>query len=372
MSRKLLVCSSTAALLALALACGKSSQAPTSPSSSATTPDTGAAPDGSTLKVTAPTPVSPVNGAQPDSLVLTATQSQAKFTATAIALQYQFQIFNAGNTLVFDSGPINPTVNGSNISFAPSVALTPDQPHTWWVRAIYQGANGPFSPKTPFKSPLGGYIRGNELFDPLVGRRTVGTLNGNAQLTDEGVFLPDHVSSVRYDLQQTIVQGEFSMMIKGLTTQTPGTQGAKSKVFSMQEGGGDITTDDYRATIDFRGKQYPTPGAVTFRIITGDPASRVFDGPRVVAGGWKRDTWYFWRCSWVTGRATLEVREGSETGPVKYLQSTGTGSHEYRPTPHVLYLGTPIARGGLDDSTACPITIKSVWASANPRPAFPQ
>src|SRR5438128_1793187 len=227
MSRKLLLCSSTAALLARARACGKSSQAPTSPSSSATTPDTGAAPDGSTLKVTAPTPVSPVNGAQPDSLVLTATQSQAKFTATAIALQYQFQIFNAGNTLVFDSGPINPTVNASNISFAPSVALTPDQPHTWWVRAIYQGANGPFSPKTPFKSPLGGYIRGNELFDPLVGRRTVGTLNGNAQLTDEGVFLPDHVSSVRYDLQQTIVQGEFSMMIKGLTTQTPGTQGAK-------------------------------------------------------------------------------------------------------------------------------------------------
>src|SRR5439155_25618412 len=196
---------------------------------------------------------------------------QAKFTATAIALQYQFQIFNAGNTLVFDSGPINPTVSGSNISFAPSVALTPDQPHTWWVRAIYQGANGPFSPKTPFKSPRGGYIRGNELFDPLVGRRTVGTLNGNAQLTDEGVFLPDHVSSVRYDLQQTIVQVEFSIMIKGLTTQTPGTQGAKSKVFSMQEGGGDITTDDYRATIDFRGKQYPTPGAVTFRIITGDP-----------------------------------------------------------------------------------------------------
>jgi hypothetical protein len=140
----------------------------------------------------------------------------------------------------------------------------------------------------------------------------------------------------------------------------------------MQEGGGDITTDDYRATIDFRGKQYPTPGAVTFRIITGDPTSRVFDGPRVVVGGWDRNTWYFWQFTWQTGRARLVVREGSETGPVKYDQSTGTGSHEYRPTPHVLYLGQPIGRGGADDATAAPITIKNVWASANPRPAFPQ
>jgi hypothetical protein len=370
MNRKVLLCTVTAALFGLALACSKSSQAPTSPSG-AVPSDSNAAADGSTLKATAPSPISPVNGDQPDVLVLTANASQLKF-GTGV-LQYQFQI-RSGSTVVYDSDSTGVSIvaNGNTVSHQPSAILTADATYTWRGRAKFQGAVGPWGADATFKAPVGGYIRGGELFDPLVGGRTVGVLGGGAQLTSDGVFLADHFSTVRYELQETLVQGEFSMMIKGLTTQTPGTQGAKSKVFSMQEGGGSITTDDYRATIDFRGKQYPNPGAVTFRIITGDPNSRVFDGPRVVVGGWDRNTWYFWRFSWQTGRATLEVRDGSEIGPVKYLQSTSTGSHEYRPTPHVLYLGTPVPRGGPDDGTAAPITIKSVWASSNPRPAFPQ
>ena len=365
---KFVLCSA-AALLALAVACSKSSPSPASPTTTQEASGAAAA-DGSTLKVTAPTPVSPINGTQPDSLVLVATKSSGKFVD--LSLSYQFQI-RSGSTIVYDSGVVGGSGAGANqVQFTPSVALTPDTPYTWRARAMYQGASGPWSADASFKSPLGGYIRGNELFDPLVGGRTVGSLGGNAQLTSDGVFLPDHFSWVKYELPQTLIEGEFSMMIKGLVVESPGTQGAKSKVFSMQEGGGSITTDDYRATIEFRGKQYPTPGAVTFRIITGDATSRVFDGPRIVVGGWDRNKWYFWRFSWVTGRATLEVREGSETGPVKYLQSTGTGSHEYRPTPHVLYLGAPDARGGADDATAAPITIKSVWASSNPRPLFPQ
>jgi hypothetical protein len=370
MNRKVLLCTVTAALLGLALACNKSSQAPTSPSS-ASPSDTNAAADGSTLKATAPSPISPVNGAQPDVLLLTANASQLKF-GTGV-LQYQFQI-RSGSTVVYDSDSTGVSIvaNGNTVSHQPSTVLTADATYSWRGRAKYQGAVGPWGADATFKAPVGGYIRGSELFDPLVGGRTVGELGGSAQLTAEGVSLPDHFSYVKYQLQDTLVQGEFSMMIKGLTTQTPGTQGAKSKVFSMQEGGGSITTDDYRATIDFRGKQYPNPGAVTYRIITGDPNSRVFDGNRKVVSGWDRNTWYLWRFSWVTGRATLEVRSGSDTGPVIYSDSVPTGSHEYRPTPHVLYLGTPPARGGADDQTACPITVKSVWASSNPRPAFPQ
>jgi hypothetical protein len=365
---RFLLCSA-AAVFALAVACSKSSPSPASPTSTENISGSAAA-DGSTLKATAPNPVSPVNGEQPDTVVLVASKSTGKFAD--IPLSYQFQI-RSGSSVVYDSGVVGGAASGANnVQFTPAVALTPDTAYTWRARAAYQGAMGPWGADGSFKSPLGGYLRGNELFDPLVGGRTVGTLGGAAQLTSDGVFLPDHFSWVRYELQQTLVQGEFSMMIKGLVVESPGTQGAKSKVFSMQEGGGSITTDDYRATIEFRGKQYPTPGAVTFRIITGDAVNRVFDGPRKVVGGWDRNKWYFWRFSWVTGRATLEVREGSETGPVKYLESTGTGSHEYRPTPHVLYLGAPDARGGADDMTAAPITIKSVWASSNSRPPFPQ
>jgi len=62
MHRKFTMCTA-AGLLALAIACGKSTQAPTSPSG-ATQPDASAAADGSTLKATAPTIVSPSGGAQ--------------------------------------------------------------------------------------------------------------------------------------------------------------------------------------------------------------------------------------------------------------------------------------------------------------------
>jgi hypothetical protein len=367
--KKLAVCGA-AGLLALAVACGKNSPAPTSPSASSAG-GVGAAADGSTLKASAPTPVSPINGEQPQSsLVLVAQKSTG--TYADFNPSYQFQI-RSGSNVVYDSGVVGGVGAGANnVQHTPTTALIPDTTFTWRARASYQGAFGPWSSDATFKSPLGGYLRGAELYDPLLGGRTVGSLQGGATLTDEGVFLPSHEAHVDYQLEQTLEQGEFSMMVKGLVVQSPGTQGAKSKVFSMQEGGGDITTDDYRMTADFRGKQYPNPGAVTFRIITGDAGSRVFDGQRIVVGGWDRNTWYFWRFSWQTGRATLEVREGSETGPIKYLQSTGTGSHPYRPTPHVLHLGQPVGRGGPDDATACPITIKNVWASANPRPAFPQ
>jgi hypothetical protein len=367
MFRKVLLCTVVAGF-GFALACGKSSQAPTSPSS-AVQGDSAAAADGSTLKATAPTPVSPVNGAQPDTLVFTANAAQSKFANAA--LLYQLQIRSGSNT-VYDSqaAGVSLGANGNTVTLQPATSLTPDTNYTWRIRALYQGAFGPWSSDATFKAPVGGYIRGAELFDPLVGRRTVGALQGGATLTDEGVFLPEHESHVDYVLQDTLVNGEFSMMIKGLSTSQ--TRGAKSKVFSMQEGFGDITTNDYRATIDWRARAYPDPGAVTFRIITGDAGDRVFDGPRIVVGGWDPNTWYFWRFSWHTGTATLEVRQGNEAGPLKYIQSINTGTHEYRPTPHVLHLGQPLGRGGDDDATATGITIKSVWASGNPRPAFPQ
>ena len=61
----------------------------------------------------------------------------------------------------------------------PSCNLELDATHTWRVRAIIrnpagQMANGPWSSAASFKSPLGGYIRGNELFDPLYNGTTVG------------------------------------------------------------------------------------------------------------------------------------------------------------------------------------------------------
>jgi hypothetical protein len=370
MVRKVLLCSVVSAV-ALAVACGKSNPSPTSPSAGGTTSGTGAAADGSTLKATAPTTVSPVNGAQPDIIVLTANASKLSFGSGT--LQYQFQI-RSGSTVIYDSQAAGVSVlaSGGTVTLQPTATLTPDATYTWRVRATMQSAAGPWSSDATFKAPVGGYIRGAELFDPLLAGRTVGTLVGGANLTANGVNLPNATSWVQYQLPETIQAGEFSMMITGLSTTTgERTHGAKASVAAMGEGFANITTNDYRATMDFRGRNYPDPGSITFRIITGDHVNRIFDGVRQQIGGWDPTRWYFWRFSWRTGRATLEVRQDGPEGGLVYTSSVGTGSHAYNPQPHVLYVGKPTPRGGEIDGTAWPITVKNVWASANPRPPFP-
>ena len=101
MLRKNICIPTTACIIALALAmaCSRSPETPVAPSG-AESGNSDAGADGSTLKVTAPTPKSPVNGQQPDgSLVLTAGAASGKF-ADVGPLSYRFQIINAGNAVV--------------------------------------------------------------------------------------------------------------------------------------------------------------------------------------------------------------------------------------------------------------------------------
>src|SRR5688572_30037726 len=95
MTRKLWFASSLA-VLALTVACGKQSAAPTSPSATAAAAADAAA-DGSTLKVTAPTPVAPINGVKvesPDGVALFINNASGKF-ANGLSLRYEFQVVDA-------------------------------------------------------------------------------------------------------------------------------------------------------------------------------------------------------------------------------------------------------------------------------------
>jgi len=363
MSRQLSLCAATA-LFALAIACGKSNQAPTSPSS-AVQGDSAAAPDGSTLKATAPVPVSPVNGAQPDAVVLVAQKSQMKFAD--VPLSYQFQI-RSGSTVVYDSQVVGGGGSGpNNVQHTPSIALTPDATYTWRARAAYQGALGPWSSDATFKAPVGGFIRDNELVDPLTGGRTVGQIAGPAQFTSEGLRLDGHDSHVTYVLPVTLTSGQFSVMVKGADE---GGEGDKSKVFSMQQGFDDITTNSFRFTGELRGRNYPAPGSISCRMIAGDGVSRDCDREQ---RSFDSSRWYFWKVSWNVGASfTMEVRADGENGPVIYSQAHSLSGRTYRPNPHVLYLGAPIGRGGALDATLPGGTYKNVYAGPNARPAFPQ
>ena len=370
--KKLIVCAS-AALLAIAAACSKSSDIPASPSS-AQQGETEVGPNGETLKATAPTPQSPINNAQPDQLVLTAGKASGLFDQSlAPSYSYEFQIMNTANAVVCSA-----TVgggSGSSVSWTPpsTCSLAFDAPHTWRTRATYtpRGANGPWSSVATFRSPAGGYIRAQEIFDPLYNSQTVGQAVGTTFIPGTGIRLNGHDSRVTYRLPQTLQNGEFSVMVLGADEGSPGD---KTKIMSMQEDGGDITTNDYRVTVEKRGIQYPTPGAIQFRIIMGDAdehAGRIFDSTRI-AVNFSSSRWYFWKFTWQSpGRAALEVREDGPRGRVVYNESRGTGGFLYRPVDHTIHLGAPVGRAGPQDASVPGAIYKNVWVSGNPRPAFP-
>lgn len=367
MTRKALLCTATS-MLAVALACGKSAPAPTSPSAT-TQPEAGAAADGSTLKSTTPTIVSPAGGAQvTDPLTLTSSKATGKFVD--LALSYQFQV-RSGSTVVYDSGATGGVGSGNNVSHTlpSSAALNPDTDYTWRVRAAYQGAVGSWSADGSFKSPVGAFIRGNEVRDPLTIGRTVGILQGATQfIPGEGLKLLANDSTVKYELPTTLTSGQFSMLIKGADEGSPGD---KSKVFSMQQGNdSDITTNSYRFTAELRGRNYSAPGSVTCRVIAGDGVSR--DCVRIVKN-FTSTRWYFWKFSWNEGtNFTMEVREDSETGRIIYTDTRGLSGRIYRPNPHMLYLGAPVGRAGPIDATLPGGIYKNVYVGPNARPTFPQ
>lgn len=360
------VLSAAALCVAVALACGKHSPAPTSPSG-AQSSDASAAADGSTLKVPAPAPQSPINNAQPDTLVLTTGKVTGKYD-TSINPSYEFEIkTSSGTTVPACSGTVPPG-SGSTVSYTPTCQLEFDSPYTWRARAVWAGAFGPWSAAAAFKSPLGGYINGNEIYDPLTNGKTVGIIRGPTQFVPGvGLKLIDHESHVLYKLPTNLQQGEFSMMILGADE---GSEGDKSKVFAMQEGPdeNDITDDDYRMTAELRGRNHPVPGAVNFRIIFGDAIS--IDADRAPVN-FDSTRWYFWRFTWRTGQASLTVRRDGPSGQVVFSSTKGSGTHPYRPDPHYLYLGSPAGRAGLLDATLPGGVYKNIWASSRPRPTFP-
>ena len=301
-----------------------------------------------------------------DPLVLTASKVSGKYAD--VAMSYQFQI-RSGTTVVYDSGVVGGVGSGSNVTHTPTAQLDSETNFTWRVRAAYQGAVGSWSSDASFKSPVGAFIRGNEVRDPLTIGRTVGETRGPVQFVPGvGLKLLAHESHVLYRLPITLQQGEFSMLILGADE---GSEGDKSKVFAMQEGPdeSDVTTDDYRMTAELRGANYSTPGAVTCRMIPGDGSSN--DCPRVVLN-FDSSRWYFWRFSWRTGSARLQVIRDSETGQTVYDQSVSVpAGHPYRPEQHFLYLGVPAGRAGLIDATLPGGIYKNVYIGPNARPAFP-
>jgi hypothetical protein len=287
-------------------------------------------------------------------------------------LTYEFQILTSGGTVI-PACTTTVTASGSTVTASPTCTIEFDANHRWKVRArMGSSAVGPWSADATFRSPIGGYINGNEIYDPLYNGITVGQRGGSTTFVQNvGLRFNGHDSKVSYELSPNLQQGEISVMVTGIAEDNPGD---KTKIFAMQEGnGGDITDNDYRMTVEKRGRDYSTPGATTWRIIMGDSHEengRIFDGARLPVE-YSDEKWYFWRFTWGTGRAELTVRENGPNGPVIYNTSRGTGGFAYRPVPHFVHLGTNVGRAGQIDASIPGAIYKNLWVSSRPRPSFP-
>jgi hypothetical protein len=354
---RFLLCSA-AALLSVAVACSNS-QSPASPAS--TEDATGnAAADGSTLKVTAPAPQSPVNGAQPDTLSFVASASSLQFpSVSAPPLSYQLEIKNGGGTNVCTG---TGSASGSTVTINPTCTIEFDANHTWRMRAVASStAVGPWSAAASFRSPSGGFIRGNEVFDPLTNGRTVGEIVGPVTfIPGVGVRLESFGSHIRYRLPQTLVQGEFSIIVTNVATNT---EGDKTKIMAMSEGLDDLVTNDRRMTVEKRGDP---EGIVAWRFISHEDQIDTEGAEREFVA-FDPNQSYLFSATW-NGFFNLRIQRGGASGPTIYSKGKGYRG-AYDPNPHFAFIGAPSGRSGATAATVPGMIVRNVWISPLPRPA---
>jgi hypothetical protein len=349
--------------VAMAAACSKHSSQPSAPS--------GVDPsmveangDGSVLKATAPTPQSPVNGVQlpanePVQLVI--GNSTTTF-APDVPLSYRFELINAGGavveSVVIDAGPGN-TVR------TVSTPLEGEQMYQWRARAEYQGIAGPWSGQQAFISPQSeGYIRGNEIYDPLINGKTVGEIHGPVQfIPGVGVKLLDWNAYISYQLPETLYEGEYSLLV---TNMPANTEGDKQKVMAMAQGYSDLTTNDRRMTVEKRGDPQ---GTIAFRFLTHDDAAETVGSERR-GYPFRADRLYLFQATWRNNFFNVHIMEDGAEGNTVYDFGKPYHGRAYDPNPHVVFVGAPVGRSGTAAASIENTIYKQIWVSASPRPAF--
>jgi hypothetical protein len=327
---------------------------------------------GETLKATAPTPLSPISNARLAegnySPTLAAGNSRGEYVQ--VAFTYRFQVFDAAGALVNESGAVSQ--GSGSTSYTLPIKLQVDKTYTWRARAEYAGEAGPWSTTATFLSPKepeqpDGYIRGNELYDPLTNGKTIGIVHGPCTfIPGLGVKLESQESYISYELQQTLLEGEFSIIVTGMPANTDGD---KTKLFAMGQGYSDIVTNDRRMTVEKRGDP---PGIIAWRFITHDDQVDT-EGAERTYYNFQENLTYFWQATWRNNFFNVLIKEDAVSG-VNGKKIYEIGKHfdggPYDPNPHVIYIGAPVGRSGSNGASVDHVIIRQVWVSGNPRPTY--
>jgi hypothetical protein len=354
------------AAVAVGIACTKSSQNLSSPSSVGGG-GLGAAADGTTLKASAPTPVSPLNGVKLDIgvnpvLVINNSTLQFSTASNSVQLTYRFRVFNAAGAII--SNVVVPSGSGTTTSYTVTAPLDGEQIYTWDARAEYSGTFTAYTSRSNarFETPAStGYIKANEVYDPLINGKTVGVTHGAVSwMGAQGAKLEDYGSYIHYELAQTLDQGEFSMIIGNIKTYM---SGSKTKVFSMSQGFDDIITNEYRMTVEKRGG-----GEVAWRFIARDDQIDTEGAERVVID-LDRAHEYLWKATWRANRFQLDIWDAPSGGRLIYSMGKHWDGRGYVPSPHVAFVGAPTGRSGADSATVPGMVVRQVYLGPGTRPA---
>lgn len=364
MVHKFLVCGVFAGIAA-AIACADNPGNPVSPSAVGAFA-TSAAADGSTLKATEPTPISPINNVRVETREITLTIGGSTTpNTTGVPLEYRFELYNAAGERIEDSGLVT-AGSSSTTSYVVRRELEGDQTYRWRARAEYQGAWGPWSSLMSFIVPIvEGYIRGDELYDPLINGKTVGTIHGPVTfIQGVGAKLETFDSWIAYALPVPLENGEYSALVTGVATNT---EGVKTRIFAMAEGYGDVTTNAARMTVEKRGDG-PT-GGIAWRLLTSDGEGVDTVGAERVVRQFDPNETYLWEADWHCCFFRVRILKGGANGTEHYNFGKPYGGF-YRPEGHVIYAGGGPARGGPINQTVPGMIIRQIWVSNRPRPDF--
>jgi len=88
------------------------------------------------------------------------------------------------------------------------------------------------------------------VYDPLTEGTSWARSSARPPSFGRWLRLNEVTSHIAYQLQEPLVDGEFSLLATNVATNT---EANKTKIMSMQEGSGDITTNRCRMTYEKRG-----------------------------------------------------------------------------------------------------------------------
>jgi hypothetical protein len=329
------------AIVVLVFGCSKSEPlTPTAP-----TPPSTSTSDGTTLKVTAPSLVSPVNDLRLENFTappLNASGVESTQGASVSPL-YRFQLLNNNGGLIQQSNL------QSSTSWTPTAKLDFDTRYLWQVRAeIDNGDVGPWSPRGSFLSAKGSFARGQEVLDLLTDGQTVGNQIGGYFIPGQGWHADSDRAGIDYDIPTcSACTIEFDVTHFG---RGEGRNVRKDlKWLSMGDGAtwgdfGSFRNHPWKMHLEQRGDGNGTGMKLIWRngrAGDGDPGDH--EGKvDPTSNNWRQDGVFHFTITWHPGGYQVFVGETQPNGSVagNQIWFAGGFARAYAPPNHRISLGT--------------------------------